>query len=250
VRLKSREQGVCPQSYFVTDGGATENLGLVSALYALRGTLLQMESDAKLGDIHVLALEASAIDYDYHDDRGIGAATGGSKERINSGLTQSLLREVAGLVAAHGARLRVHYLPLPVAFRSRGGFGTHWMFARKISVVNPLLAEAPGTWESLLPEGGKDKVTLERDEVMVMLRALFDPTDPVCSRAERFQADMKAAPADWNTSVQKVTRWICGHDDMRDTPPLKPDYQVEAWANVVKELGSAGTSVEFNRYTQ
>ena len=250
VRLKSSEQGVCPQSYFVTDGGATENLGLVSALYALRGSLTQMEAGAALGDIHVLALEASAIDYDYHDDRGVGAATGGSKERINSGLTQALLREVEGLVGAHGAKLRVHYLPLPVAFRSRGGFGTHWMFARNIKVVNPLLAEAPGTWESLLPEGGKDKVNLNRDEVMVTLRALFDPTDPVCSRAERVQADPKSAPPAWSASVQTVTRWICGHDDRRNTPALVPDYQVEAWAKVVQDLATPQESAEFKQYSR
>ena len=101
-----------------------------------------------LSDIHVLAFEASAIDYDYRDDRGIGAATGGSKERINAGLTQVLLKEVGALVSAHGAALRVHYLPLPVAFRSRGGFGTHWMFARNIRVTNPLLAAAPGWRDS------------------------------------------------------------------------------------------------------
>ncbi len=51
-----------------------------------------------LSDIHVLAFEASAIDYDYRDDRGVGAATGGSKERINAGLTQALLKEVGALV--------------------------------------------------------------------------------------------------------------------------------------------------------
>jgi hypothetical protein len=250
VRLKSSQQGVCPQSYFVTDGGATENLGLVSALYALRGTLSQMEGGAPLGDIHVLALEASAIDYDYHDDRGVGAATGGSKERINSGLTQALLREVEGLVAAHGAKLRVHYLPLPVAFRSRGGFGTHWMFARSIKVVNPLLAEAPGTWESLLPEGGKDKVSLDREEVMVTLRALFDPTDPICSRAEKIAVDGTQAPAAWTPGVQRVARWICGHDDRRNTPALVPDYQVEAWARVVQDLATPQESAEFEQYSR
>ncbi|HLA70519.1 MAG TPA: hypothetical protein VK624_03345 [Steroidobacteraceae bacterium] len=250
VRLKSTEKAVCPQSYFVTDGGATENLGLVSALYALRGTLKQLEADTKLGDIHVLALEASAIDYDYHDDRGIGAATGGSKERINSGLTQSLLREVEGMMATHKAKLRVHYLPLPVAFRSRGGFGTHWMFARNINVVNPLLAEAPGTLAFLLPEGGKDKVTLNREEVMVTLRALFDPTDPICTRAERFSGDPKSAPPAWTPDVQRVTRWICGHDDRRNTPPLVPDYQVEAWARVVQDLGTPQDIPAFKQYSR
>jgi len=249
VRLKTRMTGNCDgESYFVTDGGATENLGLVSALFALRGTLKQVAADVHLTDIHVLALEASAIDYDYQDDRGIGAATGGSKERINSGMTQTLLDEVATLAAAHGAELRVHYLPLPVAFRSRGGFGTHWMFARNIVVSNPLLAAAP---ESQAWSGkDRDHVDLDRQEVMVTLRALFDATDPICARAERFHPDLTDAPAYWTPAVERVTRWICGHDDSRKTPALLPDYQVEAWANVVRDLASAQHGAPFEPYSR
>jgi hypothetical protein len=237
VRLITRKDSTCnSQSYFVTDGGATENLGLVSALFALRGTLTQLPAAAHLSDIHVLALEASGIDYDYRDDRGIGAATGGSKERINAGLTQSLIKEIGALLAPHGAALRVHYLPLPVAFRSRGGFGTHWMFARNIRVTNPLLAAAPG-WRDSFGESAQDQVDLDRKEVMVIWRALFDPREPICGRAEGYVKTPGTAPANWTPSVQVVTRWICGHDDRRATPPLLPDYQVEAWSNVVRELG-------------
>jgi hypothetical protein len=239
VRLMTGESSECPaQSYFVTDGGATENLGLVSALFALRGTLSQLPEGARITDIHVLALEASAIDYDYRDDRGVGAATGGSKERTNAGLTQVLLREVGGLAARHGATLRVHYLPLPVAFRSRGGFGTHWMFARNVRVTNPLLAVAPGWKEKLLSrEKIKDHVDLDRQEVLVTWRALFDPRRPICKTADDYIRDPKTAPAGWTPSVQNVTRWICGHDDRRGNKPLLPDYQVEAWQTVVRELG-------------
>jgi len=237
VRLVTRKNVKCDsQSYFVTDGGATENLGLVSALFALRGTLAQIPADTVLSDIHVLAFEASAIDYDYRDDRGVGAATGGSKERINAGLTQALLKEVGSLVSSHGAALRVHYLPLPVAFRSRGGFGTHWMFARTIRVTNPLLAAVPG-WRDSLGESLKDHVDLGREEVMVTWRALFDPRQPICDRAEGYVKAPKSRPPSWTPEVQLVTRWICGHDDRRATPPLLPDYQVEAWGTVVRELG-------------
>lgn len=239
VRLVTRKDPGCnAQSYFVTDGGATENLGLVSALFALRGTLAQFPAGQRLGDIHVLALEASAIHYDYRDDRGIGAATGGSKERINAGLTQLLIKEVGALVAARGAALRVHYLPLPVAFRSRGGFGTHWMFARNIRVTNPLLAAVPEWHDSLFDFAAfEDHVDLDRDEVMVAWRALFDPRQPVCSRAEGYTKEPTTVPASWTADVQRVTRWICGHDDRRSTPPLQADYQVEAWATVIRELG-------------
>jgi hypothetical protein len=237
VRLITRANTECnAQSYFVTDGGATENLGLVSALFALRGTLAQLPPDTQLGDIHVLALEASAIDYDYRDDRGVGAATGGSKERINAGLTQALLKEVGALVALRGASLRVHYLPLPVAFRSRGGFGTHWMFARNVRVTNPLLAAAPD-WKDSLWAPFEDHVDLSRNEVMVTWRALFDPREPLCARAEAIRKDARVAPVFWTPDVQQVSRWVCGHDDRRATPALLPDYQVEAWGTVVRELG-------------
>ena len=239
VRLMTRDSVKCPaQSYFVTDGGATENLGLVSALFALRGTLGQLPDDARLTDIHVLALEASAIDYDYRDDRGVGAATGGSKERINAGLTQLLVKEVGALVARHGGALRVHYLPLPVAFRSRGGFGTHWMFARNVRVTNPLLAVAPSWKEAMLGEEIKDHVDLERAEVMVTWRALFDPRQPICKTAEDYRRDPGTAPPGWTPGVQVVSRWICGEDDARgNVRHLEPDYQVEAWQTVVRELG-------------
>jgi hypothetical protein len=233
-----KEHECVAQSYFVTDGGATENLGLVSALFALRGTLKGLPDDKKLSDIHVLAFEASAIDYDYHDDRGVGAATGGSKERINAGLTQVLLKELEQLMQDHGAELRVHYLPLPVAFRSRGGFGTHWMFARNVRVTNPLLAAVP-KWSSTFMSGesSEEHVDLDRTEVIVIWRALFDPREPLCTRAEKFAKDPKAAPPAWTPDVERVARWICGHDDRHGTAPLLPDYQVEAWGNVIRELG-------------
>ena len=245
VRLSTEDKKACPRSYFVTDGGATENLGLVSALYALRGSVKGLPEGEKISDIHVLAFEASAIDYDYSDDRGIGAATGGSKERLNAGLTQMLLEEVRGLVGTHGAKLHVHYLPLPVAFRSRGGFGTHWMFAPHIRLANPHVASMPDS-SMFMRASASDFVVLDRKEVMSTMRGLFDPDEPVCERAERVSKDPAGAANDvangWTVNVQHVARWICGYDDVRGTKAKKPDYQVEAWAQAVAELKVAGNS--------
>ena len=144
-------------------------------------------------------------------------------------------------MAAHGAALRVHYLPLPVAFRSRGGFGTHWMFARNVRVTNPLLTSAPDWRQSLLglagDEHAQDHVDLDHAQVLVIWRALFDPRDPMCSRAQAIVRDPTLAPAGWTPEVQQVARWICGHDDRRNRPALRPDYQVDAWRGVVSELG-------------
>jgi hypothetical protein len=208
-------------------------------LYALRGSVKSLPEGEKISDIHVLAFEASAIDYDYKDDRGIGAATGGSKERLNAGLTQMLLEEVRGVVATHGAKLRVHYLPLPVAFRSRGGFGTHWMFAPHIRLANPHLASMPDS--SMFTRGSSgDFVVLERKEVMSTMRGLFDPDENVCAKAERVRTHPETAAKDmtngWTVNVQHVARWICGYDDERGTKAKKPDYQVEAWRQAVAEL--------------
>jgi hypothetical protein len=239
-------------SYFVTDGGATENLGLVSALFALSGTLdkldevapgggaaaAQAKSSVHLTDVHILALEASAVDYDYSGtDRGIGAATGGSKERINAGLTQVLLDRVKKQLEDHGAKLHVHYLPLPVAFRSRGGFGTHWMFAREIQISNPLLPVAAK--EHTFSSGkSDDQVKLQRAEVLVLWRALYDPGRTVCEQAS--QAKEGTLPKGWTSNVATVARWICGHDDRRDKAvagrePL-PDFQVSSWACAIEQL--------------
>jgi hypothetical protein len=185
----------------------------------------------------VLAFEASVIDYDYTDDRGIGAATGGSKERINAGLTQMLLEELRGLVGARGAKLRVHYLPLPVAFSSRGGFGTHWMFAPSIRLANPHVASVPD--DSMFRRTSSDFVVLSRPEVMSTMRAMFDPDESVCARAERVHNDPTTAEVvngTWTVNVQHVARWICGFDDVRGTQATKPDYQVEAWQQTVREL--------------
>jgi len=243
VRITSSAPDECPQSYFVTDGGATENLGLVSALFALRGTLDRLPAGTKLSDIHLLALEASAIDYDYSDDRGIGAATGGSKERINAGLTQTLLDEVRRLAEGkHHVTVTLHYLPLPVAFRSRGGFGTHWMFAPIVRVANPHLPEKPE--DSFFGGDQRDTVDLDRAEVTATLRALFDPVEPICVRADRIAKHPETATQDytlgWTLDTQRVARWICRYDDQRHREAPMPDYLVDQWKKTIAFLKPPG----------
>jgi hypothetical protein len=126
-----------------------------------------------------------------------------------------------------------------VAFRSRGGFGTHWMFAPNIRLTNPHVASVPD--DSLFgSESAADFVVLDRKEVMNTMRAMFDPDEPICMRAERVRHSPETAAADfargWTVDVQHVARWICGFDDERGTQAKKPDYQVEAWQQVITEL--------------
>jgi len=104
-------------------------------------------------------------------------------------------------------------------------------------VTNPLLAVAPSWKETLLAHGEiLDHVDLERAEVLVTWRALFDPRQPICKTAQDYLKDPGTAPPGWTPGVQLVSRWICGEDDVRKRH-LDTDYQVESWQTVVRELG-------------
>ena len=242
VCLGERDDGGCRgSSYYVTDGGATENLGLVSALYELRGVLDSWratperagkgsEASKAPPQIDVIAIEASAITYDYSDDRGVGAATGGSKERINGGLTAELVEGINKRLHNLGApSLRLHYLPLPVAFRSRGGFGTHWMWARKIRVSNPLVVDLGNRASQF----GRQKIGyptyayLDHGDVSKLWDALFDPHAGFC--------DIRFAGT---AEMHRVAQWVCGC-----SPEWKisaePDIQIAAWRQLMADLGQA-----------
>ncbi len=223
-------QGCHHRSYFVTDGGATENLGLVSALYALRGALLNWPDEAALPVIHIVAAEASAIGYDYSQDHGIGAAMDGAKERVTGALTQELIEDINHRLLANKAQpLHIHFLTLPMAFRSRGGFGTHWMYADTFRIANPLVREMPGRLMASLKQTFTSRryyQTLKRDDIDTLWPALFSASGNFCTSHDT-----------WSASANQVAEWICGKDS---THPLKadPDAQIDAWNAVVGELGN------------
>lgn len=230
VLVKSGNPGHCDYSYYVTDGGATENLGLVSALYALRGLLDQWRDDPRSAHLvppqmHIIAIEASAVTYDYTDDRGVGAATGGAKERINGGLTQELIEGIdRQLAALGGAPLKTHYIPLPLAFRSRGGFGTHWMYAETIRVSNPLLPRLGNRLEQAF--GRHSHVNLKHADVDALWSALFDPSANFCTQKLR------------SAKAEQVREWICGQAAGYGVNAPQPDWQISAWAKLVQQLGA------------
>jgi hypothetical protein len=237
VCVGARVDGNCRgNSYYVTDGGATENLGLVSALYELRGVLDAWQKAApKAKDgkpivppqIDIIAIEASAITYDYTDDRGVGAATGGSKERINNGLTEELLMSIDRQLTSLGApALRLHYLPLPTAFRSRGGFGTHWMYADEIRVSNPLVARPGNRFEQWVRQIRRTSyVYLSQKEVNALWSALFDSKANFCP-----PPDLKSS------GMHTVAEWICGKSDSWGIKLHSPDPLVDAWRQLVSDL--------------
>jgi hypothetical protein len=222
------KDAACPErSYYVTDGGATENLGLVSALYALRAALKQLQGQ-EIPEIHIVTIEASATGYDYTPDRGLNAATGGSKERLTGGLTQELLNEVRDLAAPAGGgnrTVQVHDLALPLAFRSRGGFGTHWMFPGSIVVENPRLA-ARRVWYKRPPAEwlGNDppNAVIDKTQLIDLWTALHEPDQRFCSRP-------------WKNDPRRVADWICGNTVSGEKLPR--DIHVTEWRDLVDSLG-------------
>jgi len=231
VLVTSNTHQNCDYSYYVTDGGATENLGLVSALYELQGLLDRWKDDPRSAHLappqmHIIAIEASAVTYDYTEDRGVGAATGGAKERINGGLTQQLIDRIDAQLAALGAPpLKTHYIPLPLAFRSRGGFGTHWMYAKLIRVSNPLVPRLGNRIEQWWRPNSY--VNLEHKDIDALWSALFDPAAHFCTQTLG------------SSATEQVREWICGRASGRGVNAPQPDGQIAAWATLVKDLDVA-----------
>ena len=124
--------------YWVTDGGAAENRGIVSLLYALRSLAADCASSnsctGAMPDLQVLVADASALSFDYQPDRGLGAMLGASG-KFSGQLMLELAEGTARAYEALGpGRLTVSYLPMPVLLRSRGGLGTHWMMPAQVTL--------------------------------------------------------------------------------------------------------------------
>ncbi|HEY2782330.1 MAG TPA: patatin-like phospholipase family protein [Steroidobacteraceae bacterium] len=216
------------RTYYVTDGGAQENLGLVSALYALRGSLQEL-SPSEIPEIHIVTIEASATGYDYAPDRGLGAAVG-AKDRITGGLTQELLNEIGDLAVKRTQdplRIQIHDLALPLAFRSRGGFGTHWMFPESIVIANPRVA-APAEWYShLVPSAWLNEplsAVLNKGSLTHLWTALHDPGGDFCTKS-------------WNPQERRVAGWVCGGN--AEDPA--PDIHITEWRRLVEAVQRAKT---------
>jgi hypothetical protein len=226
VRVEDGDGGPCRfKDYYVTDGGAVENLGLVSALYALRSAIDQLPPGSKVRPIHIVLAEASAVSYDYGQDRG-WAAIEGSRERLAGGLTGTLIAELEQQLAARGttsAKVEFHYLGLPLAFRARGGFGTHWMYAKTYHLNDPRPRSIP--WLNLLPgtQGRDRKASIDQPALRELWLALHnpDPKAPFCG-SQKF-----------STESEKVWKWICGSPD---SDPDNRDLQMWEWQKLVAQM--------------
>ena len=123
--------------------------------------------------------------------------------------------------------IHFHYLPLPLAFRARGGFGTHWMHAERFDLSDP---------RPRVPSGGRlDSTTIKREDLEHVWLALHDADTPYCEpKRERPRMDLqKPAQADGSIVTDTVRRWICGTSPRENAPR---DLHVDGWQGVVKAL--------------
>jgi len=223
-------QGCQDRSFYVTDGGAEENLGLISALFALESALDKLPANAVVRPIHIVIVEASAVTYDYSQDRGLSTALDGSRERLAGGLTNSEIDKVMSQIdkmklqspGGDKATIQFHYLGLPLAFRARGGFGTHWMYAKAFHLNDP----RPRTAKSLnfvpLASMSEKKATIDRADLEALWLALHDPDKPFCEHDKLESSD-----------ARKVQGWICGS---KQADPDGRDLHMDNWKKLVDAL--------------
>jgi hypothetical protein len=238
VEVKNQDPSTeCPdRSYFVTDGGAEENLGLVSAIFAVQSALAEIKTRCehapqdpwcrrKLRPIHFVIAEASATGYDYEHDRGLSAAVEGAKDRMTGGLTNALIGHARFLYRSSPAApkdankmtdrlVRFHFLAMPFVFRSRGGVGTHWTHADTFTLSDPRVRARRAGWG--------DTVHVHWGELTRMWTALHQPEARFCDDASY-----------GNVNTDKVRRWICGWRFDGNRPR---DLHVLEWRTLVTEL--------------
>lgn len=225
------------RSYLVTDGGVEENLGLISALYAVDSALREITGRCpkegsrdpwckrRLRAIHFVIAEASATGYDYEQDRGISTIWETAKDRMTGGLTNQLARSVEGRYLRSAMerldkQLRFRYLAMPLVFRSRGGIGTHWTHAEHFIFSDPRV-------RSVYPSWNVERVFLNWKEVTRIWTALHDPNQLYCEGKDYSYGGV-------NTDT--VRRWICG--SMYDGNQPR-DLHVLEWRTLVGHLRPA-----------
>ncbi|MCP4203926.1 MAG: hypothetical protein GY769_18570 [bacterium] len=185
--------GKTANRYWVTDGGAVENRGVVSLLLALKAELEQAEGQAyELPDLKILVAEASGLSSPlYKEDRGLGAV-GAAKAKMANKLIAELLRDVGKAYGEQGggARVEIVYLPMPTALRT--AFGTHWQMPKKIKVSDPDL-----WYRSSKP------IALDTTEILDVIDLVF-----AADQKERSsRALCKPARNQWLQEEEAATLW-------------------------------------------
>ena len=140
--------------YWVTDGGAVENRGVISILLALIDELETIQEEMKqsgmkpknLADIRIIVADASAFQPDYTSDRGVSAKFGASTQ-ISNRLIKELIARASNLhnsISGKKNGFRVVNLPMPNAMRASGTFGTHWKMPPTMILQDPFSSDEQG----------------------------------------------------------------------------------------------------------
>jgi len=152
----------------VSDGGAVENRGLLSLMFALRSLIEQIsESKAdleKLPIMHIVMAEGSGVSIDYKNYESGLAAIANARVMIGNELVlalKSILMKKCGEPCVN--KVQFHYLNMPLLMRSRGGLGTHWkMPSRVLFKVPSINKDQPDT-----------KKELSGSQTICLMQALF-----------------------------------------------------------------------------
>lgn len=163
--------GEQPVRYWVTDGGAVENRGVIAILLALIEVLggIEKASPARpvaISDVTIVVADASGFDPAYHSDRGVGAKFDAAEQLANR-LVKELLARAEVLhetLSGRKSGVRVVYLSMPDALRVAGSFGTHWMMPPRVTFRD---REAR--------KEGKPPVELSKTTMLELIDAFFSP---------------------------------------------------------------------------
>jgi hypothetical protein len=206
--------------YWITDGGAADNRGILSLLYALKGAVnaehdayCNNDCDGSTGrsrpDIHIILADAGAASLVYSQDRGVSAPFGAS-ERFASQIMVDVYKEVKATYGKLKGKIHFHNLSMPLTLRSGGGIGTHWMMPRKVSLGRPfghrrtvrsdIPHKAPQSGENLFTRLWRfvsfhepDVVELDAGEAIALVEILHRVGDPK-DYAEKIKTEYEDLP--------------------------------------------------------
>ncbi|NNF97715.1 MAG: hypothetical protein HKM94_12390 [Halobacteria archaeon] len=200
------------ERYWVTDGGAIDNRGIISLLYALQSALDEQSKACgnkcksfamQRPEIHLVIADASAATIDYHADRGVGSKFGAAQKFAS----QLMLKQIAKAKKSYGdmgGQIHEHYLSMPAVLRMRGGLGTHWMMPVQVTLKD--ITE---------PDPDKAKtLTIDRLPLISLITQLHDSNSDKCGEPQSIYKAESDTPEEW----------------------VKADPHACAWNRLVKEL--------------
>ena len=195
--------------YWVTDGGAADNRGIISLLYAVHSMLDACKNLPSCGaaapEIHVVVADASAVTVDYQSDRGGGSILGAANKFASQLMLQLITSAQEKYQGLNQGRLVAHYLPMPAVLRTRGGLGTHWMMPEAVTLTD------------ICAPNRQHAATLPVDR-LPLLEMMVDLHVPAAS------APLPAAQDCQKSRPAEARRWLAG------------DRHARAWSDIATAL--------------